>query len=274
LATHNEAANEAALSHGLNHDQWYKDWFDNHFYVALYRHRSQSDADRAVSLFQRIVPVERGSCVLDVCCGAGRHVRALLKAGYAVAGVDLSPSLLALAREELSAFADTHDLDSLRLYHLLRGDMREPLPLAFSTQYDAVTNFFTSFGYFDDADNQTALRQMGSALREGGWLFFDFLNAASLHETLIAEDASVVEGLRVVQKRTIEAGFVKKHIVITDQTNSEHVFTEQVRLYEKQDLEQMFAAASLRVEHICGDYDGSAWSEHSPRVIFAAQRGS
>jgi SAM-dependent methyltransferase len=294
MQTHSDD-NTAPAENAHTHDErWYQEWFNHHFYLTLYRHRSQADADRAVALFRRAVPLPQGACVLDVCCGAGRHVRALLQAGFAVAGIDLSPRLLEIAREEFSALASTHnhaEVEALRRYHLLQGDMREPLPLAFSERYDAVTNFFTSFGYFHDADNQRALQQMSDALRLGGWLFFDFLNAASLPDTLIAEDTSITDGFSVRQRRSIEDGFVRKHIVITDvsdandaseprntssehaaERKTEHSFTEQVRLYTKDDLETMFAAAHLRVQHVCGDYDGSAWSPSSPRTILVAQR--
>lgn len=42
-----------------------------------------------------------GSRLLDVGCGMGRFTRLLAEKGYRVTGVDLSPDLLAVAREEL-----------------------------------------------------------------------------------------------------------------------------------------------------------------------------
>jgi SAM-dependent methyltransferase len=40
--------------------------------------------------------------LLDVCCGAGRAVRAALDSGYAATGIDVSPSLIEMGCRELS----------------------------------------------------------------------------------------------------------------------------------------------------------------------------
>jgi len=243
----------------IQHDeQWYKDWFDNHFYGTVYQHRSQEDADRAVELLLRVVPLERGDAVLDVCCGAGRHLKALVNAGLHASGIDLSANLLRLAAEELPASVVLH-----------QGDMRRPYPAA---PYKCITNFFTSFGYFDDdADNQEVLHRFHEALEPKGWLFFDFLNAANVRELLVSEDERELEGMRVRQERWIDERFVNKRITITDEEANHHTFTEQVRLYDLEDFSRMFAKAKLRIREIFGDYDGSAYHDNSPRLIITAR---
>jgi SAM-dependent methyltransferase len=66
-----------------------------------------------------------GLRVLDIGCGTGRHTLRLAQAGNRVTGIDLSPGMLAVAREKLSG------LDA----ELIEGDvLSAPLP----GTYDAV----------------------------------------------------------------------------------------------------------------------------------------
>ena len=80
---------------------WFRAWFGDE-YLAIYPHRDIEEARRAVRLYLDRVPPSPGS-VLDLACGAGRHLRELLAADEEVRG--------ALTPEELEAcFDPTHFL--------------------------------------------------------------------------------------------------------------------------------------------------------------------
>ncbi|MCD6263961.1 class I SAM-dependent methyltransferase [Candidatus Bathyarchaeota archaeon] len=72
----------------------------------LYREELESRLERAekeVEALLRIfseegVPPPKGR-ILDLCCGIGRHSVPLAERGYQVTGIDLSPVLIARARE-------------------------------------------------------------------------------------------------------------------------------------------------------------------------------
>lgn len=51
-----------------------------------------------IDFFLGLFPLPKGSTVLDVGCGTGRHAVELAKRGYRVTGVDLSEGMLAVAR--------------------------------------------------------------------------------------------------------------------------------------------------------------------------------
>lgn len=57
--------------------------------------------------------------VLDLCCGIGRHSIFLAERGYNVVGVDLSPTLIARARE----IASSRGIEDKVVF--LEGDMRD-----------------------------------------------------------------------------------------------------------------------------------------------------
>jgi SAM-dependent methyltransferase len=98
--------------------------------------------------------------VLDLCCGPGRHARALAARGYIVTGLDANAAALAEARR-LSDATITY----------IQHDMRrlDELPGTF----DAVTCLWQSYGYFDSATNADILRQIGRKLPPGGRLVLD-----------------------------------------------------------------------------------------------------
>lgn len=102
----------------------------------------------------RVVPRGR---VLDVCCGLGRHMRALEARGYGCVGVELEPGLVAEAR---AAGLDVRELD-MRALRSVDGE------------FEGVLSMWASFGWFDDETNAGVLRQMARKVAEGGRLVLD-----------------------------------------------------------------------------------------------------
>src|SRR2546423_2942081 len=82
--------------------EWFEQWFGEEYH-ALYPHRDDEDARRAVVLIQRVVGWKSGDRVLDLACGPGRHAAELERLGARVVGFDLSRAMLRRARERAQA---------------------------------------------------------------------------------------------------------------------------------------------------------------------------
>lgn len=234
---------------------WYKHWF-NEDYLQLYPHRDEAEAERCVALIKRTLPWGDGWRVLDVACGAGRHARALEAAGAVSIGVDLSMTLLQVARQVTSA-------------PLIRADMRA-LPVRRGS-IDLVVNLFTSFGYFtSDAEHAAALAEMCSVLHPRGWFVIDYLNAAQVRATLVPFERTLLGGVPAEVTRTLEddASVVVKRIV----TDDGRLFRERVRLFSPDQLTEMLAASGVQVRHRLGDYDGAPLDASAPRAILMGKR--
>lgn len=235
-------------------DDWFEDWFGKE-YLELYPHRDDEEADRAVELIVRTAGLPAGAAVLDLACGAGRHVAGMRQAGLAAFGLDLSASLLRVARR-----------DGLPV---VRGDMRE-LPVA-TGALAMVTSFFTSFGYFEDpGEDERVFAEVRRVLAEGGLFAVDFLNAERVRAELRPRDEIEIGGRRVVQRRElIEGGMVvQKTIEIHDPRRpGPRVFYERVRLYTGDDLGVMMERHALTPVAAFGDYDGGPLTAHAPRAI-------
>jgi SAM-dependent methyltransferase len=148
--------------------------------------------------------------------------------------------------------------------------MRE-LPFA-PESFDLVVNLFTSFGYFeDDRENARVLVRVCDALRPGGILVIDFLNASQVRNDLVPYDERVENGITIEQTRAISSDdrFVEKTIRLRERGKE---YIERVRLLTPRDLERMLEGAGFAIADRIGDYAGAKWSESSPRTILFASR--
>jgi SAM-dependent methyltransferase len=139
-----------------------------------------SDDDAAEILGRLDLPP--GSRLLDAPCGLGRISRRLASAGLDVTGVDLSAPFLALARAE--------PIGPSGHVAYVQGDLRRlPVPGPF----DAVVCWFTSFGYWDDADCRRVLEEFHRVLRPGGTVLIETMHHDGVvrHFTA-APDATVI----------------------------------------------------------------------------------
>jgi SAM-dependent methyltransferase len=139
--------------------------------------------------------------------------------------------------------------------------------------FDAVVNFFTSFGYFDsDADHVRTLRNVAKGLRPEGQFLLDFFNARWVRQILVPQATKTVDGLTFHLQKRIENGHVFKHVEF--ETEGRHYkFEERVRLFELADFEHLFEQAGLRIHQVFGDYDLQEFDpEHSKRLIVLATK--
>lgn len=233
--------------------EWFEEWFGEE-YLHLYPHRNEADAERVVTLLQRVLPWRAGWRVLDVACGAGRHMAALERAGARPFGFDLSALLLRRAA-------------GLTDRPLVRADMRA-LPFRPGTM-DVTVNLFTSFGYFAaDEEHHDAIGQMLSTVRPGGWFVIDFLNAEQVRDALVPEETArygdqVAEVRRMI---TPDGRFVRKTITMP----AGRCFEERVRLLGPADLERMITAHGASIVGRYGDYQGGPLAGGT-RTILAAR---
>jgi SAM-dependent methyltransferase len=126
-----------------------------------------------------------GRRALDVACGTGKSLEALLELGYDAVGCDSSPGMAAAARRKLAGRDGWGGV--------LIADMRE-LPVL--GEFDLVTCLDDALNHLPSAADVTAaLRAMGANLAAGGLLAFDVNTLAAYRDV---GDRIVEDGDRIV----------------------------------------------------------------------------
>ncbi len=200
----------------------------------------------------------KGSRILDLGCGKGRHAFELHQLGFEVHGIDLSPASIQQAKQ--------YERPGLSFSV---ADMREPFG---NNDYDVILNLFSSFGYFGDQTNQAVLRNVKTALNPGGIFVLDYLNPKKQLKDLIPEETLHIEGVEFHINRFEQDGYIIKTIGVKD-GNAVHHFEEKLRLFEKEDLVNMLEEQGLLVKEIKGDYQmGELHPERSERLIPIAEK--
>lgn len=240
--------------------QWFAKWFDSDHYHKLYAHRGETEAARFVDRLVHYLRPPKQSEALDLGCGAGRHARRLASHGLNVTAIDLSANSIARAKRSVSSV------------RFLRHDMRLPFG---DHAFHFVFNFFTSFGFFNRDEHVNVIRNMATALKAGGTLLLDYMNATYAEKNLVVEDVQRTNGFAYRLSRWADSTHLFKRIVIEREGRhiGEHV--ERVAKLEINDFEKMFAPHGLKLEEVLGDYElGPYAAKTSPRMVLIARKAA
>lgn len=235
---------------------WWRSWFGPG-YLALYddflAERTPMEIDRLESLLQLRPPLR----VLDLPCGQGRHAIELARRGYQVTGVDLSEAMLSVARER-AARAGVQA-------RFVRGDMREPLV----QRFDLVLNLFTSLGYFDEeGDDRKAVEAALAMLRPDGRFVLEVVNGDRVLETFQEREWFTVGQAAVIERRSLDRDARRMTVERTvDRNGEEEISVHAIRLYGADQVKRLLSAAGFAGVRLYGDWDGSAVTPGSPRVL-------
>jgi len=244
---------------------WYEDTFGRD-YLSLYPHRDDEEATRDISGLLQLINPPRDESLLDLCCGAGRHLAALRRAGFTqLTGLDLSADLLAEARVRL-------DAESMQDIQLLKADMRA---IPGSDCYGTIISLFTSFGYFEDStEDERVLSSAYSALSNNGTFVLDTLNRSHVLASLIPAEEKALGEMHIRIRRCITGDGlrVEKETRVTQPGSPETMYRESVRMYEKQEIEGMLKGIGFVDVHFFGSLQGEAFSDSSPRMVFVASK--
>jgi SAM-dependent methyltransferase len=232
---------------------WYSSWFDAPYYHILYKGRDYNEGQSFMETLTSYLNIPEDGTILDLACGKGRHSVYLNRIGYNVIGLDLSPQSIASAK--------AYENDTL---HFDVHDMSKP----YTQQFDVVLNLFTSFGYFEDnEDNLNTIKAIKANLKPNGIGVIDFMNSEFVKEHLKPDEIKTVDGIDFKLKRSLIDGFVVKDISFTAD-GQDYNFYERVKAITLDDFKALFKAANVDLIDVFGDYKLNKFnSKTSERLI-------
>lgn len=236
-------------------------WYDSAFqrdYLRVYAHRNEAAARDEVDFIMSQTPPRARERILDIACGAGRHLLWLAKYADLAVGLDRSSELLTEAAARLSGVS------------LVRADMRQ---LPFEREFTCATLLFTSFGYFPtDQENFSVIAQAGRVLKSYGIFWMDYMNEPQVRRTLKPFNRQDHGQMVIEQRRRItKDGRIEKQITILGK-NEQRCLKESVKLYSRVQVEEMFTMCELSIEGLWGDFQGNPHTNDSPRLIIMGRK--
>ncbi len=232
---------------------WYASWFDTPFYHILYQDRDEKEAAFLIKNLLNHLKLQPPAKILDLACGKGRHSRYLNMLGYDVIGVDLSEQSIAYAKQYEN-----------NLLHFEVHNKLNPYP----KQFDAVFNLFTSFGYFENPDdNLKVIQNIKTSLKPNGYGVIDFMNAHKTRINLVKEETKIVDGIQFNLHRYVKNNVIYKDIRFNFEGKDYH-FTERVSALELEDFKRYFNEAGVELIDVFGDFNLSPFDyENSNRLL-------
>ena len=224
-------------------------WFE-YFHIGIDEVRTA----RETEFVCRCAPRPDFQKILDVCCGMGRHARALSQRGYAVTGIDRDSRAIAKAR----------DLGGGPDYIL--AEIREYQPAL--DAFDAAIVMGQSFGHFDQETNLDVLRRLAVAVRKRGRIILDVWNAEFFDANQGERDLTSPRGT-VRETKRMEDGRLLVELNYPDGTQEKFEW----QLFTPKQMERLAKSAGVTVAVACSAFD--AKNEPvlgDPRVQFVLER--
>lgn len=244
------------------------EWFeDEAFWKELYEFlfpegRFKAAAEQVEKILD-LVSKDTGD-VLDLACGPGRHAIVLAEKGYRVTAVDRSGFLLEIARKKAK--------ESGVEVEWIHKDMRE---FCRPDAFDLVINMFTSFGYFENKDEDVVvLKNIHSSLRKDGFCFMDMAGkewlAKNYKQTLSHENA---DGSLLIERHDISDDWTRiNNEWILLRGNEAKRFRFSHTLYSGQELKDRLLMAGFSAVNLYGGLDGRPYDLNANRLIAVAAK--
>jgi len=240
-----------------------KEWFDDdsfwrELYPFMFPKERIADADEQIVKALALTK-PAGKSVLDLCCGPGRCSIALAKRGFSVTGVDRTTHLLNKARAKARA--------AHVKIEWVQKDMRD---FARPDYFALVLSMFTSFGYFDDRqDDMIVLENMFTSLRPGGACLIEVLGKERLAKILQPTTSTLLaDGTMVVERHEIFDDWTRvrnEWLVIRNGRVKSFKFHHTI--YSGLELRERMERVGFVAVTLHGNLDGDEYGPNGERLI-------
>ena len=218
-----------------------------------------AEVDRII----RLLDLQGGERICDLCCGVGRHSLELARRGFKVTAVDRTKRYLAEARAK--AKAEGLDIE------FVQEDMRN---FQRSGSFDVVLNLFTSFGYFESpSDDRRVVENVCRSLKPGGRFMLDLMGKEALARIFRSRDWRRVDGtILLIEARVVDHWSAVENEWTLVQDGAQHVRRFSHRLYSATELAGLLQDCGFGPVEAYGGLHGIPYDEKAERLVMVGHK--
>ena len=218
-------------------------FFDHH--APIYNDNCFTKAtEQEIPFLIELLGLPKGSTLLDVGCGTGRHSVGLAKYGYKVTGYDLSPGMLAQAKKTAESIGAEVEW--------VEGDATK---LPFENRFDAAIGLCEgALGLIGKGEDPlehdlSVVRGILRALKPGGRAVLNCLNAIKKYRQFKPEDIAAGKFNPMTCVESIAMEF--------DDDTGKGVFNSNEKGYVPGEFRLLLIHAGFEIEHLWGGTAGN-----------------
>jgi ubiquinone/menaquinone biosynthesis C-methylase UbiE len=217
---------------------------------------------KEIDFIEKELRLKPGAKVLDLCCGYGRHSIALSERGYKVTGIDGSPLLIGEAEKAARKKGVSVEF--------INQDARK---LDFRCSFDGCFNWFTSFGFSSDKENEVMVKRAYKALVPGGRFVLDMFNREhAIRHFSGSTCRELQDGSLLIQLHTIDFVYSRMNTKwICIKGNRRKEYKTSTRMYTAHEFYSMLKSIGFKDIKIYGKL-GAKYSIEEWRMVVSAAR--
>jgi len=228
----------------------------------------QARLDAAPAEVEQVIAllgIAPGAAVLDLGCGVGRHTIELARRGFRVTAVDRTASYLERAREAAAA-------EGIAI-EFVQEDMRR---FRRDAEFDAAINLYTTFGYFEDPDDDRHVADnICHSLKPGGGLVMELMGREIIKRIFHPRDwHRLDDGSIVLEERELaeDWSWISNTWTLLPNEGSRRELHLGHRLYAAKELKDLLLAAGFCSTQAYGGLDGAPYDNRARRLVVKAVR--